>query len=102
MVRLPPAGYAYRMLFLVIEHFKDDDPRPAGERFRRLGRLLPEGVSYEASWIDPAGARCFQIMEAADRELLQVWIERWADLVEFEVVPVVTSRDYWANCDRPP
>lgn len=83
------------MLFFVIEHFKGDDPTPVGERFQRLGRMLPEGVSYQASWIDPAGARCFQIMEAADRQLLDEWIGRWADLVDFEIVPVVTSAEFW-------
>jgi hypothetical protein len=87
------------MLFMVIERFKQGDPRPIGERFKRSGRMLPEGVSYHASWIDSASMRCFQVMEAPDRQLLDAWIARWDDLVDFEVVPVLTSADFWAATD---
>jgi hypothetical protein len=85
------------MLFMVIERFKHGDPKPIGERFRKSGRMLPEGVAYHASWVDPAGARCFQLMEAAQPELLDAWISRWNDLVEFEIVPVMASTDFWAT-----
>ncbi len=70
------------MLFLVIEHFKNGDPKPVGEWFRQRGRMLPEGVVYLASWIDSPNSRCFQIMEASDRESLDPWIAAWNDLVE--------------------
>ena len=87
------------MLFMVIEQFRGGDPRPVQERFRNRGRMLPEGVTYHASWIDPAGARCFQVMEAKDVATLDEWIGRWSDLVDFEIVPVVTSQEYWAKID---
>ena len=35
--------------------------------------------------------RCYQLMECEDRHLLEEWIARWSDLVDFEVVPVITS-----------
>ena len=85
------------MLFMVIEHFKGGDARAIGERFERSGRMLPEGVTYLASWIDPPRARCFQVMEAGDRDLLTPWISRWEDLMDFEIVPVLTSAEYWAR-----
>jgi len=85
------------MFFMVIERFKNGDPRPAGERFQREGRMLPEGVAYHASWLEPHGARCFQVMEAPSLDLLNVWIGRWNDLVDFEVVPVMTSAEYWSS-----
>jgi hypothetical protein len=84
------------MLFMVIEHFRNGEPTPIGKRFRERGRMMPDGVAYHASWVDPAGARCFQLMEAESEVMLRPWIDAWADLVEFEVVPVKTSRDYWA------
>jgi hypothetical protein len=83
------------MLLMVIEVFRGGDPRPIGERFARCGRMMPNGVSYVSSWIDPAKARCFQIMEAPDPEALQPWIDAWSDLVAFEVIPVQTSPEYW-------
>jgi hypothetical protein len=84
------------MLFMVVEHFKQD-ARLIGERFQSSGRMLPEGVTYHASWVDPAGARCYQIMEAERPELISEWTSHWDDLVDFEVVPVVTSSDFWAS-----
>ena len=88
------------MLFMVIEYFRDGDPKPIGERFKRAGRLLPEGVVTHASWVEPSGARCFQIMEAQDAALLQVWASRWEDLIDFEIVPVLTSQQFWAEHDK--
>ena len=85
------------MMFLVVERFRDGNPHPVRERFVTRGRLLPDGVTYRDSWIDEHGARCFQVMEAADRDALQRWIDRWSDLIEFDVIPVVAPADYWAR-----
>jgi hypothetical protein len=85
------------MLFMVIEQFKGGNAKPIGERFAQRGRMLPEGVVYHASWVDTTGARCFQIMEADNLELLNRWASRWADLVDFEIVPVEASADFWSK-----
>jgi hypothetical protein len=82
---------------MVIERFKQGDPKPVGNRFKTLGRMLPEGVTYQASWMEPTGGRCFQIMEAPSLEALNVWVERWSDLVDFEIIPVVSSAEFWAQ-----
>ena len=92
-----PGGQTHHMLFMVIETFKNGDPTPVGERVQRHGRLLPDGVIYEASWLEPSGARCFQIMHAPDRATLELWTARWSDLVDFDVVPVETSKQFWAQ-----
>lgn len=84
---------------MVIEHFGEREEE-IGERFRRKGRMLPDGVVYIDSWIDGAGKRCFQLMEAPDRAALDRWIDRWSDLVRFEVTPVKASADYWADRSR--
>jgi hypothetical protein len=88
------------MLYMVIETFKD--ARAIGERFKQKSRMLPDGVVYHASWVEPSGARCFQIMEAPDARLLQVWASRWEDLADFEIVPVLTSQQFWAELDKKP
>jgi Protein of unknown function (DUF3303) len=89
------------MLFMVIETFKHGDPGPVGERFRRLGRMTPENVTYQASWVEVGGGRCFQLMEAPHPESLTPWVRRWEDLVDFEIVPILTSSDFWSKA-RPP
>jgi hypothetical protein len=85
------------MLFMVVERFKNGIAKPIGERFARCGRMLPEGVTYHASWVDPTAFRCFQLMETTDPELLNRWIAQWDDLVDFEVIPVVSSADFWSG-----
>jgi len=85
------------MLFMVIERFKHGDSKLIGERFRREGRMLPDGVVYQSSWMDLRGTRCFQLMEAQCPELLTTWANSWSDLVEFEIVAVATSREYWSQ-----
>jgi len=82
---------------MVIERFKNGNAAPVGERFKQRGRMLPEGVVYHASWVDVTGSRCFQMMEAPQTELLNLWVSRWDDLVEFEIVPVQTSSDFWSG-----
>ncbi|WP_238010227.1 DUF3303 family protein [Dactylosporangium sp. AC04546] len=77
------------MLFMVIERFAD--PRPVYARARASGRLLPEGLRYVDSWVEANLGRCFQLMECDDLTLLSTWIASWSDLVDFEVVPVLTS-----------
>lgn len=81
------------MLFLIIEHFKDTPPVAVYRRFRDDGRMMPPGLSYVSSWVTQDFARCYQIMECDDRGPLDEWIGRWADLIDFDVLPVVTSAD---------
>ena len=81
------------MLFMVIEHLKNGDPVPVYRRFRESGRLAPAGVTYVASWVTTDLACCYQVMDCADRAALDRWIDRWADLVDFEVRPVITSAE---------
>jgi uncharacterized protein DUF3303 len=85
------------MFFMVIEHFKQGNPGPIGQRFRESGRMLPDGVTYHASWVDSKGARCFQVMEAPSPESLEAWVQRWSDLIDFEIVQVTTSADFWSK-----
>ncbi len=85
------------MRFMVIEHFRNGDPKPVGERFRRQGRMLPNGVTYEASWIDPVGMRCFQLVNAPERDRLNGWIASWDDIVDFEVVAVIEPAEFWSG-----
>jgi len=81
------------MTFMVVERFRGGDPVPVYRRFRDQGRLAPEGLHYVASWVTQDLGRCFQIMECEDARLLERWTARWRDLVEFEIIPVMTSAE---------
>ncbi|HEX3469297.1 MAG TPA: DUF3303 family protein [Candidatus Elarobacter sp.] len=86
---------------MVIERFRSGDPAPVAARFRARGRMLPEGVAYEASWIDAAGSRCFQLMTAPSRAALDPWLARWNDIVDFEIAELIDPAEYWAPYGLP-
>jgi Protein of unknown function (DUF3303) len=81
------------LLYMIIERFKNRDPIPVYRRFRDYGRLAPEGLQYVSSWVDEGLERCFQLMETGDRKLLDEWISNWSDIVEFEIYPVISSKE---------
>jgi hypothetical protein len=81
------------MLYMIIERFRNGDPLPVYRRFRERGRLAPEGLRYVDSWVTEDLKECYQVMECAERSLLDQWISEWSDLVAFEVVPVMTSAE---------
>lgn len=81
------------MLFMVIERFKSAEAVTAVyRRFREQGRMMPDGLTYIDSWIEADFGRCFLVAECEDPRLIQQWVLAWHDLIEFEVVPVVGSK----------
>jgi hypothetical protein len=79
---------------MVIERFKDNDMLPIYKRVRDEGRLLPDGLRYLDSWVEPNCGRCFQVMECDDLRLLQQWVLRWRGYgVTTEIVPVLRSAE---------
>lgn len=81
------------MLFMIIEHFKPGKAPEVYRRFREKGRMAPEGVLYHNSWVDSCFHRCFQVMEAESEANIREWTSHWEDLVDFEIVPVLTSAE---------
>ena len=79
------------MLYMIVETFREGDARPVYRRFREHGRMAPEGLNYVASWVTDDMRRCFQVMECDDRAPLDAWMDQWRDIVDFEVIPVITS-----------
>ncbi|HEY4389270.1 MAG TPA: DUF3303 family protein [Ktedonobacteraceae bacterium] len=81
------------MLFMVIERFKAHAAKAIYQRAREQGRMLPEGLTFVGSWVEDNFDRCFQLMECDDPNLFQQWIIHWQDLVDFEIVHVVSSAE---------
>ena len=80
------------MLYMILEDFKGD-PAAVYRRFRDRGRMAPDGLRYINSWVTRDLQRCYQVMECDDRRLLDEWIGNWKDIVDVEVVPVITSAE---------
>jgi Domain of unknown function (DUF3303) len=87
------------MQFMVIEQFRDQDAKAIYRRLREQGRMMPDGLRYVSSHVSADLGRCFQLMECDDVTLLQRWIAQWADLMTFEVVPVVPGKEVAAALD---
>jgi hypothetical protein len=80
-------------LYMVVEHFRNNDAPAVYRRFRDRGRMAPAGLTYVSSWVDERFERCYQVMQTEDQRLLHEWMANWTDLVEFEVYPVMTSAE---------
>jgi hypothetical protein len=81
------------MQYVIVERFRDGDPIPVYRRFRDRGRLAPEGLRYVASWVSYDLTVCYQVMECEDRALLDEWMAHWRDIVDFEVIPAMSSAE---------
>lgn len=86
--------------YMVIERYRNGVSAPVYRRFREQGRLAAEGLEYVNSWVTSDLGTCYQIMRTADRALLDAWIAKWEDLVEFEVIPVMTSAEAAARAEQ--
>ena len=56
-----------KTLYMVVEHFKNNDALPVYRRFREHGRMAPDGLTYVSSWVDDQYQRCYQLMQTHDR-----------------------------------
>ena len=81
------------MLFMVIERFRDAGAKAVYERFRERGRMMPDGLDYVDSWVEAGFNRCFQLVKSDDPALIGQWTAQWDDLVDFEIVQVITSTE---------
>ena len=81
------------MLYMVIEHFRPGKIKELYKRFDEKGRMAPVSVNYVNSWIDERIETCYQVMESPSEEELRQWTSNWDDLVEFEIIPVITSAE---------
>ena len=82
-----------RLCGALAERFRDQNAKAVYQRFQDKGRMAPEGLTYVGSWIEANFDRCFQLMECDDVRLLQEWVTSWSDLADFEIVPVVPSKE---------
>lgn len=79
------------MKYMVIEKFRPGCEKDVYKRYEAKGRMLPRGLIYLDSWLTHDGGCCFQLMETDDIALMDQWTEKWNDLVEFEIFPVMDS-----------
>jgi Protein of unknown function (DUF3303) len=82
-----------KMVFMVIERYKNRDAKAVYSRFKEKGRMMPDGLKYLGSWVEDNFDRCFQLMECDDPHLFEQWLVHWRDLGDYEIVHVVSSAE---------
>ena len=79
------------MLYMIIETFHLGKVKELYKRFEEKGRQLPAGVNYINSWINEDVEICYQVMESDREKKIHEWVRHWADLADFQIIPVITS-----------
>lgn len=81
------------MTYMIIETFKPGKLKETYQRLEKKGRMQPEGLTYINSWIDEKMETCYQVMETDSIDKIHEWISNWEDVMEFEIVPVISSAE---------
>jgi hypothetical protein len=79
------------MQFMVSWTFTPDAANAAIERFAETGGLPPDGVKMLGRWHDTAANRGWAVAEADDTAAMGKWTRQWNDLLEFEIVPLMSD-----------
>jgi len=79
------------MTYMIVEKYRSGKSKDVYHRFDEKGRMLPDDVTYINSWISEDLTTCYQVLEAPGIEKIDEWISNWNDLVDFEVIPVISS-----------
>jgi hypothetical protein len=62
-------------------------------RFLETGGQPPSGVTMLGRWHGLGGNRGFLLAETDDPKGIYKWVTQWADLISFEVTPVIDDED---------
>jgi hypothetical protein len=60
-------------------------------------RTLPCSLWFSNTFVIRTRRLSTQVMECGDRALLDQWIAAWRDIVDFEVIPVISSAEAAAH-----
>lgn len=67
--------------------------REAVVRFLETGGMPPKGVKLEERWHSATANRGFILASSKDPQALYQWMASWADLIHFEMTPVLDDKE---------
>jgi hypothetical protein len=88
------------MRYMVIERFREGQVGAIYRRFAKHGQMMPSGLQYIDSWVSADLTVCYQLMQTDDVGLFAQWTRHWDDLVDFEIVPIVSSSEARAQAQE--
>lgn len=81
------------MKFMVTFPLTHRDYKERISRFLENGAPPPEGVKLLGRWFTASHSQGFMLVETDDANALFRYTSEWADLIDFEIHPVVTEED---------
>ena len=81
------------MNFMVTFPLSHRDYKERVSRFLETGAPPPEGVTLHGRWFTASHSKGFMLVETNDPKALFRWTSEWADLIEFQIEPVVTDSE---------
>ncbi len=77
------------MKYMITFPLAMDTFKERGTRFLETGGNPPDGVTMLGRWHALGGNEAFVLAETDDPKGIYRWLSQWADLIEFDVVPVI-------------
>ena len=82
------------MLFHITYELSLEHRNAAQERFKETGALPPAEVTLIGRWHSVSGHVGFTVVEASELQPVAEWLQDWANLLTFEVTPVLTDEQF--------
>ena len=79
------------MKFMVTFPLTHSNYKERVSRFLETGALPPAGVTLDGRWFTASHSKGFMLVETDDPKALFRWTSEWADMIEFQIEPVVTD-----------
>ena len=77
------------MEFMVTFPLTHRDYKERVSRFLETGAPPPEGVTLLGRWFTASHSRGYMLVETNDPKALFRWTSEWADLIDFQIEPVI-------------
>ena len=81
------------MKFMISWKIAPGNHKPAGEAFLKEGAPLPEGLALVGRWHGPGSVSGWALVEGEDSGALYQHVAEWANLLDFEITPVIEDAD---------
>jgi hypothetical protein len=77
------------MLYMTVYSFRPQNRDATVARFKKTGGPPPDGVKMIGRWHDAGMHRGWVLAESDSVEGVARWCHQWADLISFQIVPVL-------------
>ena len=88
------------MKFMVSWKIPPGSHKPAIEGFLSSGAPLPEGINLVGRWHAPGSAYGWLLVEGDDITALAQHVAEWANLLEFQITPVIEDAEAVASLSK--